>query len=50
VYTFETGGTGLIQMLLSKPGERGRSELPLTRADLHRDRVPNTAEIGNLAA
>lgn len=44
VYTFETGGTGLIQMLLSKPGERGHSELPLTRADLHRDRVPNGVE------
>ena len=49
-YTFETGGTGLVQMLLSKPGEKGRSKVPLTRADLQRDTAPSRVQNRRIAA
>ncbi|GGR23125.1 cyclopropane-fatty-acyl-phospholipid synthase [Deinococcus ruber] len=36
VWAFNTGRIGLSQMLFSKPDARGRSGLPLSRADLYR--------------
>jgi cyclopropane-fatty-acyl-phospholipid synthase len=43
-WAFSTGRIGLSQMLFSKPGLPGRSSFPLSRADLYRPSVKQTAE------